>query len=142
MLFRSGDNSIASYAVEDNNLRKDKGHCVFIGGKTLVVSFQESDFYSNDSHNLTLHLKERKDSLKEDLGLFLAGAVYKSLKPKYSWGNSISFKKIQKDTVSLPVKDNGSPDWDYMEAFIRAIKELIVTEVVKTLNKVSKPLNR
>ena len=32
----------------------DEGNCVFIGGKTMVVTYQEKDFCSNDSHNLAL----------------------------------------------------------------------------------------
>lgn len=128
---KEGNNSVASYVAENSNLKKDKGNCVFIGGKTLVVSYQESDFYSNDSHNLTLHLKSKKDCLDEDIGLFLVGAIYKSLKPKYTWGNSISFKKIQKDSISLPVKADGSPDWKLMKTMIKAVKKLVIADVVK-----------
>lgn len=42
----------------------DKGNCIFIGGKTFVVTYQEKDFFSNDSHNLTLRLKEESKGVR------------------------------------------------------------------------------
>ncbi len=93
----------------------EKGNCIFIGGKTFVVSYQENDFYSNDSHNLVLNLKEVSKRTKI-IQLFLASCVNKSLGHLYSWGDSISFRKIQKDYVSLPTK-NGKIDYAFMETF-------------------------
>ena len=47
----SENNGVSSYITYDEKYI-DKGNCVFIGGKTFVVSYQEKDFFSNDSHNL------------------------------------------------------------------------------------------
>lgn len=93
----------------------DKGNCVFIGGKTFVVSYQENDFYSNDSHNLVLYLKDASKKTRI-IQLFLASCVNKSLAHLYSWGDSISSRKIQKDYVTLPIK-NGKIDFAFMETF-------------------------
>lgn len=62
----SDNNAISSYISYDKNLL-DRGDCIFIGGKTFVVTYQEYDFFSNDSHNLTLTLKNndyRSNSLR------------------------------------------------------------------------------
>lgn len=53
----SENNAVSSYISYKDEL-KTKGNCIFIGGKTFVVTYQESDFFSNDSHNLALYLKE------------------------------------------------------------------------------------
>jgi len=106
------NNAVGSYIQYDERCI-DKGNCIFIGGKTFVVTYQENDFYSNDSHNLALYLKEDNKKTRENQ-LFMATAIYNSLCDKYSWGNSISKKKIQADTVSLPVDGKGNPDYDYM----------------------------
>ena len=122
----SENNAISSY-ISYNKQYLEKGNCVFIGGKTFVVSYQEDEFYSNDSHNLALYLKFKKSTkLKQ---LYLVTCIYKSLKHKYSWGDSISKAKIKIDKVSLPVKGN-SPDFFVMDTFISAIQKLVIKDVV------------
>ena len=123
----SENNAISSYISYDERYL-DKGNCVFIGGKTFVVSYQEKDFYSNDSHNLALYLKNQTTNKLNQL--YLATCINKSLGYKYSWGDSISNKKIQSDKVSLPVK-NSQPDYETMEIFISAIQKLVIKDVVQ-----------
>lgn len=122
----SENNAVSSYVSYDERYI-DKGNCVFIGGKTFVVSYQESDFFSNDSHNLALYLKDRKRRSKP-IQLFLTACITTSLKHKYSWGNSISNKKIQDDTILLPVKD-GEIDFDFMESFVAELEAQRVAEL-------------
>lgn len=121
------NNAVSSYIAYDKTYL-DKGNCVFIGGKTFVVTYQEKDFYSNDSHNLVLYLKneEEKNKLTQ---LYLATCINKSLKHQYSWGNSISNRKIQTDKISLPTQ-NHQPDYAIMETFISAIQKLVIKDVV------------
>lgn len=126
------NNSVSSYIDYDDEL-KDKGNCIFIGGKTFVVSYQEHDFFSNDSHNLALHLiDENKKSRYSHL--FLATCVRKSLEHKYSWGDSISNRKIQKDRMTIPFK-NGLVDYEFMEIVISAVQKLVIKDVVLWADK-------
>lgn len=133
------NNAVSSYISYDEKYL-DKGNCVFIGGKTFVVSYQVKDFYSNDSHNLVLYLKDNKyrDRLTQ---LYLATCVNKSLSHKYSWGDSISKKKIQTDKVSLPVK-NEQPDFTKMKIFISAVQKLVIKDVVLYADKKRKHLKK
>ena len=122
----SENNGVSSY-ISYNEKYIDKGNCIFIGGKTFVVSYQENDFYSNDSHNLILYLnKKERTKLKQ---LFLATCINKSLGYKYSWGDSISNRKIQKDKVLLPTKNN-EPNYKIMETLISAIQKQVIKDVV------------
>lgn len=125
------NNAVSTYISYDEQFL-EKGNCVFIGGKTFVVSYQENDFYSNDSHNLALYLKdEERSRLKQ---LYLATCIYKSLNAKYSWGDSISKTKIRTDKVSLPSK-NQKPDYSTMEVLISAIQKLVIKDVVQYANR-------
>ncbi len=119
----NGVNSFISYDPSFLN----KGNCVFIGGKTFVVSYQEKDFFSNDSHNLALYLKEKKYSHK-DILLGLATCINLSLRHKYSWGNSISSQKIKHDFVTLPLED-GQPDFEFLGNLTAALKKLVLKTV-------------
>lgn len=120
------NNSVSSY-ISYNRRYIEEGNCIFIGGKTFVVSWQKEDFFSNDSHNLALYYKgEQKDRLTQ---LFLATCIKKSLCHKYSWGNSISKSKIKEDYVDLPVKDC-ELNLQNVKTLISAIQKLVIKDVV------------
>ena len=122
-----GNNSIYAYISYDED-QIEEGNAIMIGGKTMVVTYQAEDFFSNDSHNLVLYAKD--DKLKNELiQLFMVASLNKSLKPIYSWGDSISKTKIVKDKLQLPVTDSGSIDYQFMETYIRAVEKLIVQNV-------------
>lgn len=125
-----GNNAVYSY-VDCPSSWTDKGNCVFIGGKTMVVTYQEKDFCSNDSHNLALYLKN--DQYRTPLiQQYFVGAIKKSLSKKYTWGDSISKTKIKKDIISLPViPGTDNIDFDYIKKYIKAIQKLTIKDVVK-----------
>ena len=119
------NNAVSSYITYDNKYLEE-GNCIFIGGKTFVVSYQEKDFFSNDSHNLALYLKNGDRTKLTQL--YLATCVFKSLSHKYSWGNSVSKAKIKSDLISLPSKD-GKPDFSAMATLISVVQKLVIKNV-------------
>ena len=135
----SENNGVSSYITYDEK-HLDKGNCVFIGGKTFVVSYQEKDFFSNDSHNLVLYLKN-EEKREKTYQLYLATCINKSLGYKYSWGDSISNRKIQKDKVSMPVIKK-KPNYEIMKPFISAIQKLVIKDVVLYVERKKEELNK
>lgn len=131
-LCASTENNAISSNISYDEKYLDKGNCVFIGGKTFVVTYQEKDFYSNDSHNLALYLRNKERNRLNQL--YLATCINKSLGYKYSWGDSISNRKIQTDKVSLPIVKK-QPNYEIMETFISAIQKLVIKDVVLYVNK-------
>lgn len=123
----TGNNSTMGYIAYNPNLI-DKGNCVFIGGKTMAVTYQPVDFYSNDSHNLALYVKNRIN-VSENENLFLATCIISSLTHKYAWGNSISSAKIKSDVVMVPVSINGEIDFNIMNLVISALKKLCIKKL-------------
>ncbi len=121
------NNAVSSYISYREDLLTE-GNCIFIGGKTFVVTYQECDFFSNDSHNLTLRLYDSEHRTKPKQ-LYLATCVNKSLGHKYSWGNSVSNRKIQKDKIMLPCI-NKQVNFSKMETFISAVQKLVIKDVV------------
>jgi len=122
-----GNNSIFAYISFDRS-QIEKGNAIMIGGKTMVITYQAEDFFSNDSHNLVLYAKD--DRLRNELiQLFMVASLNKSLKPIYSWGDSISKAKIKKDKFQLPVSSSGQIDYKFMETYIRAQEKLAIQRV-------------
>jgi len=125
----SGDTPYVTASSENNGVLTyidcppewlDKGNCIMIGGKTLTFTFQEQDFCSNDSHNIALYVKDEKSVTKRGY-LFLIAVLRASLRQKYSWGDSISMKRIVDDEFFLPVDEFGEPDWAYMDSFMQNV---------------------
>jgi hypothetical protein len=127
------NNSVGTH-IQFDNAYIDEGNCIFIGGKTFVVTYQKDQFFSNDSHNLALYHKELDKRTKNNL-LFMATSIYKSLSPLYSWGDSISNKKIQKDIMQLPITDDGLPDYDTMNLVVSALQKVVIQGVVSYLDE-------
>ncbi len=123
------NNAVNSY-INYNADFLDKGNCIFIGGKTFVVTYQQKDFYSNDSHNLVLYLKDTHSKTKLNQ-LFIITCIYKALNNKYSWGDSISNAKIQNDSILLPTNPHGKIDFDFMHTFINALMKQTIQGVVQ-----------
>ncbi len=123
------NNAVNSY-INYNADFLDKGNCIFIGGKTFVVTYQQKDFYSNDSHNLALYLKDTHSKTKLNQ-LFIITCIYKALNNKYSWGDSISNTKIQNDSILLPTNPHGKIDFDFMRTLINALMKQTIQGVVQ-----------
>lgn len=121
----------------------DDGNCIFIGGKTTTVTYQEHDFCSNDSHNLALYLKNEEARTKR-IQLFLAVILKKAFATKYQWSNALSKTKIKNESIQLPVKSGTDEtyyteadiDWDYMDAYARAMEKQVIADVVDYKNEV------
>lgn len=122
----SGDVPYVTASAENNGVLTyiscppewmDKGNCIMIGGKALTFTYQENDFCSNDSHNIALYVKNSEHATNLCY-LFLIAALRVSLYQKYSWGDSISMKRIVEDKVYLPIDSQGQPDWEYMDSFM------------------------
>ncbi len=123
------NNAVNSY-INYNADFLDKGNCIFIGGKTFVVTYQQKDFYSNDSHNLALYLKDTHSKTKLNQ-LFIITCIYKALNNKYSWGDSISNTKIQNDSILLPTNQHGGIDFHFMHTFINALMKQTIQGVAQ-----------
>ena len=58
----------------------------------------------------------------------MASCIHKSLGHKYTWGDSISNRKIQKDKVLIPVK-NAQIDFNFMNRFIAELEAERIAEL-------------
>ena len=128
---QAGNNGVMTY-VECPDEWLDDGDCIMIGGKTLTFSYQATPFCSNDSHNIALYLKDKVNA-SEIRYLFLIAVLRGTLYQKYSWGDSVSMKRIKDDTFMLPVDASGEPDWAYMDEYMSEVMQ----EAEKSLEHLS-----
>lgn len=88
------------------------------------------------SHSYFIDTKEKNVSkyAKQFLSTVLTKVVY----PKYSREDAPRWNKIEKDRIYLPSKSDGTPDFNYMERYIRAIEKVVIADVVKYKDEVIK----
>lgn len=75
--------------------------------------------FSDDVKRLKLIKKYSYTSSKE-VYLFLKTIILQQT-AKYKYGYKFNNKRISKQKVMLPVTDEGTPDWQFMEDYIRSI---------------------
>ncbi|MFK5154829.1 restriction endonuclease subunit S [Glaesserella parasuis] len=66
--------------------------------------------------------------------LFLSGII-KRLEEKYSFNREINDKRIQREKILLPVNEEGLPDWQFMEDFMKQIEQDKITVVLNYYKK-------
>ena len=64
--------------------------------------------------------------------LYMSKVIEHKIYPLYSretlaiWNN-----RVENDSIELPVKSDGTPDFDYMEKYIKAIEKVVICDVAK-----------
>lgn len=86
-------------------------------------------------------LKDKSVKVNREIGLYLTSvvnaAIHNEKQRKYSRGNKATWEnKVETDKIILPIKSDGTPDFDYMERYIRAMEKVVIADVVKYKDKV------
>lgn len=101
-------------------------------GATCVL-WREKEWYA--SQNIFLMIP--KDPKIKESFLYIQGVLNKHLK-KYgaSYNSYPTLKNLRETTILLPATTCGQPDWDFMCKYIRAIKKVVIADVVKYKDEV------
>ena len=91
----------------------------------ISVNFLGNAFYqeNNASLDMKVHcLKLKNKELNKYLALFLVTIINK-LTTSYSYANQLSSTSITQLQLPLPITSEGTPDFDYMENYIKNIED-------------------
>ncbi|MBP2057310.1 hypothetical protein J2Z60_000474 [Lactobacillus colini] len=107
---------------------------------TITIDFFGNSYYRDFSYKLATHnhvFSFDDDVIKnKEVGIYLIGAL-NFLKQKFSYSNMLTWNKLKKLTVALPVKPGTIDiDFDYMERYIKAIQKVTIKNVVKYKDEV------
>ena len=57
----------------------------------------------------------------------------------YTWGSqSFKVSVIENSEILLPIACDETPDWEFMEKYIRAIEKVVIKDVVEFKDKIIK----
>lgn len=99
------------------NISTELGNVITIDSAVLgFTSYQADDFSASD------HVEKLipKFSLNKYIGLFLSTIINQE-RYRYSYGRKFNQIKIRNTKIKLPVTIECTPDWDYMENFIKQL---------------------
>jgi len=114
---KKSENGVMRRVVRDESVIS-KGNCiVFIGngqGSVGYTNYMNDDFIG--TADLTAGYNER---LNQYIGMFIV-TLLDLERPKYSFGRKWS-SRMADTTIKLPTTAQGSPDWEYMEQYIKSL---------------------
>ena len=102
-----------------------KGNCITIGAEGFTAFYQENDFVAG---NKVYALRHR--NLNNVNALYIC-TVLNKLSCLYSFNNARILDKIKQEVISLPIDNNGEPDWQFMEDYMKEITKLTTKRVEK-----------
>ena len=114
---RTDDNNGISLCVEAKEyMGLEKGRAISVGDTTSTIFFQESDFITGP-HIIVI----RADWFNVYTASFLI-ALLNMEKYRYPvFGRAFSKELIQETLLPLPVDNNGTPDYEFMERYIQTL---------------------
>lgn len=56
------------------------------------------------------------------------GSVLSRLSEKYGFSREISNKRLEKEKIMLPIDNDGNPDWDFMESYMKKLEYEKISE--------------
>lgn len=80
--------------------------------------YQDRDFYAV-SHG-RVNILYPKFNMSPFVGLFIASVIRKE-QYKFSYGRAVYSSEIGRMQIKLPATDEGMPDWDFMESYIKSL---------------------
>lgn len=80
-------------------------------------------FVASD-HCTVIEIKDKEVKLNSYIALFLK-PVIESMKSKYNFAREINNERLTKESILLPVSDDGTADWSFMENYIRSLADNI-----------------
>ena len=135
------NNGITDYVNKsDTKIFLKNAITVVNDGNSMANAFyQDEDFTCSHSVNILRIKKELKKDITENIAMFLSVVIYRE-RVRFSYGRKWRIERMMKTPIKLPIK-NGRPDWQFMEDYIRNIKDKIDYPVTKPVINKKNELN-
>lgn len=124
---QSMNNNMCSRNVErqwliDNNEPPQEGNTIVLGVTLPAISYQPLEFGASQV------ITARNPNLNESVGLYFAAVLRKHM-AKFSYQNKPGIQKYKELYLCLPVTNDGSIDYDFMECYVNALKKQCIARL-------------
>lgn len=108
----------------------DNGNCISVGLDTQTVFYQPSRFYTGQNIQVL-----QNEKLNKYIALFII-PLLKQLMNKFSWGsNGATLTRLKRSKIILPTTTFDTPDYDFMEQYMRSLEIKIINSYKKNISK-------
>lgn len=128
--------STASNNGIDNFISNEKGVRIFSDCLTIANSgsvgasfYHPYEFVASD--HIT-HLKQ--DDMSKFVYLFIS-TITNKLSNKYNFNREINDKRISREKILLPINEEGNPDYQYMEQYVKNLMHKKVNQYINYIQK-------
>lgn len=130
-----GDNGIMYWGKKGDFITYTNALSVIADGAVSAgLVYAQPEEAGAYSHSYFIDTKEK--NVSRYAKQFLSSVLTKVIYPKYSREDAPRWNKIESEEIHLPIKSDGTPDFGYMERYIRAIEKVVIADVVKYKDKV------
>ena len=124
------DNGIDSFVGEQSCYSMDDSNVITIGLDTQTVFYQSYPFYTGQNIQIVRHARLNKYN-----ALFII-RVIKILVQKFSWGSyGATLTRLRRGKLYLPIDMDGTPDWAFMEAYMKQVEEELLAKALPKLEQ-------
>lgn len=109
------DNSVKSLVSSVGLSNIEAGNAIVVGDTTSTISYQCGPFVAGEHI-----IAARADWMNKYTGLFIT-CLLRQERYRYSYGRAYKLASIRNTEIRLPVKGDGTPDWQWMENYIRLL---------------------
>ena len=109
------NNGCDCYVLNNSLSGIEKANAIAIGDTTATCFYQGEDFVCGDHMVIC-----RADWINLHTALFII-SILKQEKYKYSYGRAFKMELISNTMLKLPAAADNTPDWDYMESYIKSL---------------------
>lgn len=121
----SANNGIRGY-IDEDEAYLNEGNTFSFGQDTATIFWQEKPYFTGDK----IKVLKPKFECNSEIASYVMNGITKAFS-HFSWGTqSFKVSVIEDGEFLLPVTCDGTPDWTYMEKYIRAIEKVVIKDVV------------
>lgn len=122
------DNGMDSFIGNQSAYEMDEGNVITIGLDTQTVFYQPTSFYTGQNIQIL-----KNDHLNRYVALFIVPLIKKQME-KFNWGgNGATLGRLKKVALMLPATDNESPDYAFMEEYMKHMEQKLLIRYKKFL---------
>ena len=109
------NNGSKGFVINDNFSDIEEGNAITIGDTTSTIYYQNRKFICGD-HMVVLRSKH----FNIYTGLFITSLLNRE-RFRYNYGRAFTMDIIYRTRIKLPVTPEGTPDWQFMEDYIKSL---------------------
>lgn len=126
----ANSNGLSGLANDAIEYQINPANTISFGAETAEFFYQPYEYITG---NKMYYLDS--EELTKYRGLFLVTALRKGIKGCFSYANGAIPDRVMRKKIMLPTKNDGTPDFDFMEQLVCEIESSLVNKYMNYLNK-------